>query len=66
MEEQTRGPYRKLSRQEASDAVTSLGWRLVLGELRTEVRTGSLALAADVAGRVAAVDVPLKGSRRSS
>ena len=55
MEEQTRGPYRKLSRQEASDAVTSLGWRLVLGELRTEVRTGSLALAADVAGRVAAV-----------
>ena len=55
MEEQARGPYRKLSRQEASDAVTSLGWRLVLGELRTEVRTGSLALAADVAARVATV-----------
>jgi 4a-hydroxytetrahydrobiopterin dehydratase len=48
-------PYRKLSRSEASDAVTRLGWRLVLGELRTEVRTGSLALAADVAARVAAV-----------
>ncbi|MGH3290099.1 MAG: VOC family protein [Streptosporangiaceae bacterium] len=48
-------PYRKLSRPEASDAVTGRGWRLVLGELRTEVRTGSLALAADVAGRVAAV-----------
>jgi 4a-hydroxytetrahydrobiopterin dehydratase len=48
-------PYRKLSRSEASDAVTRLGWRLVLGELRTEVRTGSLALAADVAGRVATV-----------
>ena len=48
-------PYRKLSRPEASDAVTRLGWRLVLGELRTEVRTGSLALAADVAARVATV-----------
>jgi 4a-hydroxytetrahydrobiopterin dehydratase len=48
-------PYQKLSRQEASDAVTSLGWRLVLGQLRTEVRTGSLPLAADVAARVAAV-----------
>ena len=48
-------PYRKLSRPEASDAVTRRGWRLVLGELRTEVRTGSLALAADVAARAAAV-----------
>jgi 4a-hydroxytetrahydrobiopterin dehydratase len=47
-------PYRKLSRQEASDAVTGLGWRLVLGELRTEVLTGSLPLAADVAARAAA------------
>jgi 4a-hydroxytetrahydrobiopterin dehydratase len=37
---------RKLSRQEASDAVTGLGWRLVLGDLRTEVLTGSLPLAA--------------------
>src|SRR5271165_1105402 len=55
MEEQARGPYQKLSRQEASDAVAGLGWRLVLGELRTEVRTGSLPLAADVAGRAAAV-----------
>ena len=54
MEEQTRGAYRKLSRQEASDAVTGLGWRLILGELRTEVRTGSLPLAADVAARAAA------------
>ncbi len=48
-----RGPYRKLSRQEASDAVTSLGWRLILGEFRTEVLTGSLPLAADVAARAA-------------
>ena len=55
MEEQARGPYQRLTRQEASDAVTGLGWRLVLGELRTEVRTGSLPLAADVAGRAAAV-----------
>jgi 4a-hydroxytetrahydrobiopterin dehydratase len=53
MEEHARGLYQKLSRQEASDAVTSLGWRLVLGELRTEVLTGSLPLAADAAARVA-------------
>jgi 4a-hydroxytetrahydrobiopterin dehydratase len=53
MEEQARGPYQKLTRLEASDAVTTLGWRLVLGELRTEVRTGSLPLAADVAARAA-------------
>ena len=55
MEEQARGAYRKLSRQEASDAVTNLGWRLVLGELRTEVLTGSLPLATDVAARAASV-----------
>ena len=55
MEEQARGPYQELTRQEASDAVTSLGWRLILGELRTEVLTGSLPLAADVAARVATV-----------
>jgi 4a-hydroxytetrahydrobiopterin dehydratase len=53
MDEHARGLYQKLSRQEASDAVTSLGWRLVLGELRTEVLTGSLPLAADVAARAA-------------
>src|SRR5947209_11499178 len=45
----------KLSRPEASAAVTGLGWRYVLGEFRTEVRTGSLPLAADVAARAAAV-----------
>jgi 4a-hydroxytetrahydrobiopterin dehydratase len=55
MEEQARGPYRRLTRREASEAVTRLGWRLVLGELRTEVRTGSLPLAADVAARAATV-----------
>jgi 4a-hydroxytetrahydrobiopterin dehydratase len=55
MEEQARGAYRELSRQEASDAVTYLGWRLVLRELRAEVWTGSLPLAADVAARAASV-----------
>jgi 4a-hydroxytetrahydrobiopterin dehydratase len=48
------GQHRKLSRGEASAAVTGLGWRYVLGEFRTEVLTGSLPLAADVAGRAAA------------
>jgi 4a-hydroxytetrahydrobiopterin dehydratase len=47
--------HTKLSRADASDAVTGLGWRLVLGELRTQVRTGSLPLAADVAARAAAL-----------
>jgi 4a-hydroxytetrahydrobiopterin dehydratase len=47
--------HRKLSRQEASDAVTGIGWRYVLGEFRTQVLTGSLPLAADVAARAAAV-----------
>jgi 4a-hydroxytetrahydrobiopterin dehydratase len=48
------GQYRKLRREEASAAVTPLGWRLVLGELRAEVLTGSLPLAVDVAARAAA------------
>jgi 4a-hydroxytetrahydrobiopterin dehydratase len=47
--------HTKLSRTDASEAVTGLGWRYVLGEFRTEVLTGSLPLAADVAGRAAAV-----------
>ncbi len=46
---------RKLSRAEASHAVTGVGWRYVLGDLQTEVLTGSLPLAADVAARVAAL-----------
>jgi 4a-hydroxytetrahydrobiopterin dehydratase len=45
--------HTKLSRADASEAVTGLGWRYVLGEFRTEVLTGSLPLAADVAGRAA-------------
>jgi 4a-hydroxytetrahydrobiopterin dehydratase len=47
--------HTKLSRTDASEAVTRLGWRYVLGEFRTEVLTGSLPLAADVAGRAAAL-----------
>jgi 4a-hydroxytetrahydrobiopterin dehydratase len=43
----------RLRRQEISDAVGGLGWRLVLGELRAQVLTGSLAVAADLAARVA-------------
>jgi 4a-hydroxytetrahydrobiopterin dehydratase len=45
----------KLTRTDASAAVTGLGWRFVLGEFRTFVLTGSLPLAADVAARAAAV-----------
>ena len=44
----------RLSRR-ARHAVTGLGWRYILGEFRTQVLTGSLPLAADVAGRAAAV-----------
>src|SRR5271165_6903005 len=47
--------YEKLGRLAASTAVTGLGWRYILGEFRTQVLTGSLPLAADVAGRAAAV-----------
>ena len=47
--------HTRLSRPEASDAVAGIGWRYVLGEFRTQVLTGSLPLAADVAARAAAV-----------
>ena len=55
MEQMSHDARTKLSRAEASDAVTGIGWRYVLGEFRTEVLTGSLPLAADVAARAAAV-----------
>ena len=42
----------RLSRQAISDAVGGIGWRLLLGELVTQVRTESLAHAAEVAARV--------------
>jgi 4a-hydroxytetrahydrobiopterin dehydratase len=44
-----------LSMRQASDAVTGLGWRYILGMLRTCVRVNSLAQAAQVATQAAAV-----------
>jgi 4a-hydroxytetrahydrobiopterin dehydratase len=55
MDQLSHDAYTRLSRPEASDAVTGIGWRYMLGEFRTEVLTGSLPLAADVAARAAAV-----------
>jgi 8-oxo-dGTP pyrophosphatase MutT (NUDIX family) len=46
---------RRVSRPEASGAVSELGWRYLLGTLRTAVPVGSLAEAAAVAVRAAAV-----------
>ncbi|NDL56597.1 VOC family protein [Phytoactinopolyspora mesophila] len=47
-------PAQVLSRPEASDAVSGIGWRYVLGQLRTHVPVPSLRQAADVAARVVA------------
>jgi 4a-hydroxytetrahydrobiopterin dehydratase len=47
-------PGRTLRRQEASDAVSGLGWRYVLSTLRTTVAVGSPAQAAEVATRAVA------------
>jgi 4a-hydroxytetrahydrobiopterin dehydratase len=55
MDQPGHATHASLSRTDASAAVSGLGWRLVLGELRTQVLTGSLVLAADIAGRAAAV-----------
>jgi 4a-hydroxytetrahydrobiopterin dehydratase len=55
MDEGSHDAITRLSRTEASAAVTGIGWRYVLGEFRTEVLTGSLPLAADVAARAASV-----------
>ncbi len=49
---------RKLSRTEASDAVSGLGWRYILGIVRTCVPVDSLAQSADVAARVVAAAGP--------
>ena len=54
MAETSHDAHTKLSRPGASDAVVGIGWRFILGEFRTEVLTGSLPLAADVAARAAA------------
>ncbi|GAB3429469.1 VOC family protein [Flindersiella endophytica] len=45
---------RKLGRREASDAVGELGWRFVLGTLRTSVPVGSLGEGAALAAGVVA------------
>ena len=42
-----------LTRRAASEAVFDVGWRFILGELRTEVLVPSLAVAVDVAGAAA-------------
>ena len=55
MEEPRNDAATKLSRREISAAVTGLGWRLLIGEIRADVVTGSLPLAADVAARAAAL-----------
>jgi 4a-hydroxytetrahydrobiopterin dehydratase len=47
-------PDRTLRRQEASDAVSGLGWRYVLGTLRATLAVGSTAEAAEVAARLVA------------
>jgi 4a-hydroxytetrahydrobiopterin dehydratase len=50
-----------LSPRAVSDAVSGLGWRYVLGLLRTSVRVQSLAEAADVATRAVAASGPDAG-----
>jgi 4a-hydroxytetrahydrobiopterin dehydratase len=45
----------RLTGQATSDAVSDLGWRLVLGILRSCVRVGSLAQATEIATRTAAL-----------
>ncbi len=54
MDEESQVPGENLSRREASDAVSDLGWRYVLGVVRTSVRVESLARALDVAAHAAA------------
>ncbi len=54
MDEREQKAGRRLTRQEISDDVTPLGWRYVLGLIRTCVRVGSLAQATEAAGRVVA------------
>jgi 4a-hydroxytetrahydrobiopterin dehydratase len=58
MDQPERDPDRTLRRQEASEAVTGLGWRYVLGLLRAGLPVGSLAEAADITGRVVAACGP--------
>jgi 4a-hydroxytetrahydrobiopterin dehydratase len=43
----------RLTRQQVSDAVTDLGWRLILGSLRAHVAVDSLARGVELAARLA-------------
>jgi 4a-hydroxytetrahydrobiopterin dehydratase len=54
VDETVRRAGRKLRRRETSDAVSGLGWRYVLGLLRSTVPVGSLAEAVEVAARAVA------------
>lgn len=54
MDDATVDPARGLSRRQASDAVSDLGWRYMLGALRTRVRVNSLARAVEVSARACA------------
>ncbi len=58
MDETTRDPGRTLSRREASDAVSELGWRYILGLVRASVPVGSLVQAGAVAARALAAAGP--------
>ncbi len=49
----------KLTRQEMSDAVSGLGWRFVLGQVRATVPVHTLAQGAEVATWIAAGDVTI-------
>ncbi len=52
MSDQSSATGQKLTRQEISDRVTGLGWRCNLGLIRTAIKVGSIAQAADVAQAV--------------
>jgi hypothetical protein len=47
-----------VGRHAASEAVTGIGWRYVLGQLRTAVQVDSLAAAVDLAARAVAICGP--------
>jgi len=55
--------HSQLTRQEVSDAVSPLGWRLVLGAVYTEVDVASLAQSAEVA-TIAAAGIGTDGQDR--
>jgi 4a-hydroxytetrahydrobiopterin dehydratase len=59
------GRGRTMRRQEASAAVGDLGWRYVLGELRTGLPVGSLTEAAEVAAMLVAACGDEDGSLRA-